>query len=152
MAQDWALRIWVAAPGRRRQASPRQSPRTGGGPPPWGNGSGLDFTEFDVNRMKLGRRYRVSCQIWERDRGRSARFDRDDFCFAFRKVWPFDKSNVAAPGTKAVGFQETHDEDVLDHDGATEDDIYGLLVLQTSTGGAWTTVASRETNRIDHRF
>ena len=117
----------------------------------------LAFSEFDVNQMKQGLKYAVTCKVMESD-STSA----DDFCFIYKTsgrntslIFPTNRTNPAR--TAALRFSQQVASSVLDQDdwlSGSTDEVYGLLLLWASTdgGATWIDLPDARTNEIRRSF
>jgi hypothetical protein len=103
----------------------------------------INFTQFEMNQMKDGLRFKLKCQLWGADSGLTGA---DDFLFTYSVVRHYPDATPAV--TEDAVFDVTLGEGVLDEDWGT-DEIYGKLILTNE----YTLVqVKKNTNQVSHNF
>jgi len=102
----------------------------------------ITFTEFEMNQMKEGLKFKVKCALWGEDSGLTGD---DDHLFTLTNKYLPDASPTAVENYK---FEVTVGEGVLDEDWGT-DEVYAKVTLIN----LYTLVAvSKSSNIVSHSF
>jgi len=102
----------------------------------------ITFSEFELNQMKEGLKFKLKCSLWGEDSGLTGA---DDYLFTLSSKYFPDASPSMVENYK---FDVTLGEGVLDEDWGT-DEVYGKLTLVN----LYTLVAVTKTsNVVSHSF
>jgi hypothetical protein len=103
----------------------------------------INFSQYEMNQMKDGLKFKLKCQLWGADSGLTGA---DDFLFTYSPVKFYPDASPAV--TEDAVFDVTLGEGVLDEDWGT-DEIYGRLLLTN----LYTLVqVKKNTNQVSHNF
>jgi hypothetical protein len=95
----------------------------------------VNFSSYHRSEIRRGLKYRLRAQVWEADSGgRPGHWyeDNDDHCFSYPTVGVFLQPG-ASSFTKS--FSANVGTGTLNHDRFSADELYGLLILESSRDG-----------------
>ncbi len=103
------------------------------------------FTAFEMNQIKDGLKFSLSCALWGEDLGINNWLNADDFIFSYAsKIFP----DATPAASELATFDVTLGTNLLDEDWGT-DEVYGLLTLKN----LYTNVAvKKKTNVVTRSF
>ena len=103
----------------------------------------VHFTQYEINQMKEGLKFKLICQLWGEDSGLTGA---DDFLYTIPAAKYFPDSTPSA--TENVAFEATVGEGLLNEDIGT-DEVYAKLKLTN----LYTLIGvNKNTNVVSHNF